>query len=456
MAKSEPMESPEPGSGIMVERALTVPVAIGVVYSFVFLWFYGYLPQPYFYEPSGTFMDFFAPATFAHQGGAYDAFQTIYPPLSFVLLKLLSWGPCYQFNASEEARSCDILGVSSLIVFYLIDVILIWRTFHKIDRRTAVPRTFALCAGLSMTYALERGNVLLFCFTCLILAYGPLLRSARLRWIFAGLAVNFKVYLIGTIFAQLLKRRWRWFEGALLATVIIYLVTYALYGEGTPRELYKNITAYASGYRAASLLDLWYPSSLQPVRMLLQGDAEFPIITALGSQTIEVAAVGVTMFVVAVTLSIVVAAAASWWRPAVVPMHRLILLSMGIAVINSEVGGYTQMLLMFFVFMEPWRGFGRPAAIVLAYILCIALDIPIERVPPLVRDSYLSGGNVIAEYYVGIGAFIRPVLVHLMLLSLSLVTIRDVWADARNHGWRSPLWWRNQGTASAARTEQGS
>lgn len=445
------MAEVEQVAGLQAERLLTVPVAAGLAYSLIFLWYYGYLPQPYFYEPSGTFMDFFAPATFAHQGGAYDAFQTIYPPLSFVVLKFLSWGPCYAFNASEEARSCDIYGVGSLIAFYVIDVILIARTFWKLDRRTALPRTFALCAGLSMTYALERGNVLLFCFTCLILAYGPLVRSARLRWVFAGLAVNFKVYLIGTIFAQLLRRRWRWFEGALLATVIIYLITFAIYGEGTPRELYNNITAYAGGFKAASLLDLWYPSSLKPVQLLLRGDAEFPVITALGSRTIEVAAIVVHVFVLTVTLSIVAAAAAAWWRPAVVPMHRLILLSMGIAVINSEVGGYTHMLLIYFVFMERWRGFGRPAAIIMAYVLCIALDIPIESVPPLVRDSYLAGRTLITEYSVGAGVLVRPVLVHLMLFSLALVTMRDVWADARRHGWRSPFpWGRDSATPAAA------
>ena len=444
------MPAPEKENGLRIERLLTIPIAIGVVYSAYYLYRWGYLPQPYFYEPSGTFMDFFAPATFAHRGGAYDAFQTIYPPLSFVLLKLLSWGPCYEFNASEEARACDVYGVSWLVIFYLIDVVLIARTFWKMDRRTALPRTFALCAGLSMTYALERGNVLLFCFTCLILAYGPLLRSARLRWIFAGLAVNFKVYLIGTIFAQLLKHRWRWFEGALIATVIIYLVTYALYGEGTPRELYNNITAYAGGFKAASLLDLWYPSSLQPIRLLLLGDAEFPVVTALGSHTIEVAAIVVRAFVLTVTLSVVAAAAAAWWRPAVVPMHRLIFLSIGIAIINSEVGGYTHMLLMYFVFMERWRGFGRPAAIVMAYVLCIALDIPIETVPPVVRDSYLSGTTIIAQYYVGVGVFVRPVLVQLMIFSLSLVTLRDAWADARRHGWRSPLPWRREDALPAA------
>jgi hypothetical protein len=429
--------------GLLIERWLTAAVAIGLAYTMIFLWMNGYLPPPYFYEPSGTFMDYSAPATFAHNRGAYDTFATIYPPLSFLLLKLTSWGPCYSMDVSETARDCDVYGIGWLAIIYAINAFLIWRTLRKLDPSTAIPRTFALCAGLSMTYALERGNVLLFTFTCLILAYGPLVKSARLRWVFAGLAVNFKVYLVGTIFAQLLKRRWRWFEGAMIATLITYLVTYALYGEGSPSVILRNLTAYAGAFSQASLLEFWYPSSLQPIRLLLQGDTQFPVITALGSNTLAVAGAIVQAIILGTTLTIVAAAAAAWWRPGVVPMHRLILLSIGIAVINSEAGGYTQMILIFFIFFERWRGLGRPVAIVTAYVLCIALDFPIEQVPPVVRDSYLGGREVIAQYSVGIGTLLRPVLIHVMLASLAVVTIRDAWADARSNGWRSPLPWRN-------------
>ena len=166
---------------------------------------------------------------------------------------------------------------------------------------------------------------------------------------------------------------------------------------------------------------------------------------------VAIASAAVYALTATVTLAIIVAAAAAWWRPQLVPMHRLIFLSIAIAMINSELGGYTQLLLVFFVLMERWRGFGRQAAIVMAYVLCIALDIPIEQVPPVVRDSYLSGREVIAQYYVGVGVFVRPVLVHLMILSLALVTIRDVWADARQSGWRSPLArWREPAASGLA------
>lgn len=426
-----------------VERVLAVPVAIGLVYSLVYLGLNHYLPAPYFYVPGDTFMDFSAPATFAHHRGAYDVFASIYPPLSFVLLKVISWGPCYSLNASETARDCDMYGIGWLLIIYAINVILVWRTFRKLDPATAFPRTFALTAGLSMTYALERGNVLLFTFTCLILAYGPLVRSARLRWLFAGLAINFKVYLVGTIFAQLLRRRWRWFEGAMLTTVIIYLVTFALYGEGSPQQIVRNLTAYAGAVQRDITLDFWYASSLKPIQLLLQGDTQFPAVNTLGSGTVAILEAIVRAIIVATSLTIVAAAIAAWWRPGAVPMHRLILLSIGIAVINSEVGGYNQMILIFFVFFERWRGIGRRVAIVIAYLLCIALDFPIASVPPLVRESYLGGREVIADYSIGVGTLLRPVLIHVMLLALALVTIRDCWSNARADGWRSPLPWRN-------------
>lgn len=420
------------------EYALCIPIICGVVYA---MWYYsrfGYIPQPYFYEPWGTFMDFFAVSSFSHNTDAFEVFATIYPPLSFALLKFLSWGPCYASNGSEEARYCDYYGIAWLFIIYAIDIVLIALAFRKVDPKTWIPRTIALGFGLPMTYALERGNLLLFTLPCLILAYGPLVRSARLRWLFAGLAVNFKVYLIGTIFAQLLRRRWRWFEGALLATIFVYLVTFAIYGEGSPNQIYDNISAYAGGFKATTILDLWYPSSFVPLRTLLEGDANFPVLGVIGSRLVEGGLIAANTIYVTASLSVVAAAVAAWWRPEAVPMHRLIFMSISIALITSEVSGYTQMLILFFVFMERWKGFGRGLALLFAYLLSIGLEFPIERIPPIYRESYLAGGPVISHYALGLGALTRPIIVHLMIITLAMVTICDVWAYARRQGWRAP------------------
>jgi hypothetical protein len=109
-----------------------------------------------------------------------------------------------------------------------------------------------------------------------------------------------------------------------------------------------------------------------------------------------------------------------------VPRYRLVFLTIAIALITSEAGGYTQILMILFVFMEPWRGFGRKWAIVVSYILCIPADYPIDNVPPVVRESFLSGRQVVAEYAVGIGPFLRPGLIMSLAIALALVTIFDV------------------------------
>lgn len=411
--------------------ALAIAVALGWV--FFYLYRFDQLPQPFFYVPEDTYMDWFNTAFWAHNFGAYDSWGTIYPPLSFVILRVLTDGSCY-ISEGYSTRACDWWGALTLHLIYIANCILVTKTFLKIDRNTAVPRAFALCAGLPMLFALERGNILLLCFTAVLLAYGPLVRSARLRWLAAAFAVNFKVYLIGTLFAQLLRRRWRWFEGAMITTIAVYLVTFAILGEGTPGQIYKNISDFAGLWEAATPLDLWYAVTYRPLISLLHGP--FPTTTAIGSYWVDVLIVALPAAIYATQAAILVAAFAAWLRPAVVPLYRLVFLSIAMALVTSEAGGYTQMFLFLFVFMEPWRGLGRKIAIVLTYILSIPMDIPIINVPATARPGFLGFREIIAEFSVGIGPFIRPGLLIIVVVALSAVTIREVWTHIKQNGWR--------------------
>jgi hypothetical protein len=436
--------------GRWIEPLLAAAVAAGLIWALGYLLIYQYLPTPFFYEPQDTWMDWFNTAYWAHQPGAYDTWGTIYPPLSFVVLKLVTYGGCYPFAEQYSSRDCDLYGAVTLHLFYLVNVVLIAWTFLKIDRRTALPRAFALSAGLPMVFALERGNIILLCFTCLLLAYGPIVRSARWRWVFAALAINFKVYLIGTLFAQLLRRRWRWFEGATLATIIVYLLTFAVMGVGAPWDLYGNIVNYSGGFQAASVLDLLYANTYRPLLSLLTDEA-FPIFKVLSSNDVELISAVLPLVIYAVVGLIGVAAMAAAFRPEHVPMHRLVYLSIAAALVTSEAGGYTQMFLILFVFMEPWRGFGRIFSIVAAYVLCIPADVPISYVPSVVRDSFLGGARVTAQYFVGLGPFVRPGLILSITVALSFVTLREVWDQLRSEGWRIGFPPRNTGSPDTPR-----
>jgi hypothetical protein len=423
-----------PRRGTWVEHLLAFGVAVLIGRAMYFLYWYGYLPQPFFYEPSDLYMDWFNTAYWSHGKGAYDSWGTIYPPLTFVVMRMISNPKCYADSDGLETRDCDWIGFVIIHAIFLLNIVLIAWSFYKIDRRTALPRSFALAAGMPMLYALERGNILLLCFTMALLGFGPLLKSTWLRWLCVGAAVNFKVYLIATVVTQLLKRRWLWVEGALLSTILIYLLTYGLLGVGTPAEIYGNITYYSGGFIAAQVLDIWYSSTYMPLIALLQGQ-NFPSLSFVGSTLVDLGLFLLPLLMLLGKGSIVVAAIATWVRPEVVPTYRLAFFGAILALISSEASGYTMIFVTLFVFMEPWRGIGRKIAIVSCYILCLPGDISIGYIPPLFRESYLAGHQVEVNIGVGLGFFTRPGIMILIAVSMSCVTIRDVWADIRTQGW---------------------
>lgn len=429
-------------SFLSLEYIFSIAIALSLAYSFWFFFKYQYFPQPFFYDIGDTWMDWFNPAYWAHQPGAYDTYATIYPPLTYVILRAVTYGPCYVGYHGGLARECDWLGVTALHLFYVLAVFLTARTFWKIDRRTAVPRTIAVAIGLPMIWTVDRGNVILITYIFVLLAYGPLLKSARLRWLYAGLAVNMKIYLIGTIAAQLLHRRWRWFEGAMIACVLVYCVSYALFGSGSPAEIYGNITAFADALVINNPLDIWMASSLLPLLQLTRSEI-FPTIIYVGSDNVRLIEILAPLFMYSAQITIVAAAAACFYRPEAVPRYRMLTLSIGIALLSTEVSAYTQILILLFCFMEPSKGFLRRYAIIICYIICIPLDYNIDKLPPVFKESFFFKTTIPVEYMVQIGPFIRPVLTLSIPVALAILTIINVWQDIRQQGWAGR--WRFRG-----------
>lgn len=428
---------------LCIEYGFVVAIVAALFYAGWFFHQNGYLPQPFFYEPWGTFMDWYSLTAFAQFGGAYEVGGTIYPPLSFVVLRIFSFRSCYVNNGSEWARDCDWLGVVVLSCILVINIALTFKCLHKIDKKTFIPRGFALSLGLPMVFTYERGNLLLFCYTCVLLSFGPLLKSARLRWFFGGLAANFKIYLIGALVAPLLRRGWIRSEGMIIFALVIYLATFLLLGEGSPTQVFENLTAYSAGFGSTRLNDLWYPSSLIPAVTLLNGSS-FPITSIMDSDLADMLLTIAVNLMKLTELLIVIGAFAAWLRPEVVSNSRVIFLAIAMAVSTSEAGGYTEMLLLLFVFMERWEGWARPAAITSAYILCVPVDYVQKKLAPVVQTSWLMGGaSVYGEYGVGWLAIIRPLIAMLIIWCMVLFIIGQVWSDIQTQGWKTR--WRFRG-----------
>lgn len=435
-------------TGRVVEALLTTVIVAAAVRVVIFAISRGYLPQPFFFAPSDTFADWFNPAHWARVSGAYGTYSSLYPPLSFVLLRVFGLDYCYDhsavdFSAGLAARSCDWLGVVSIFGFYLLDVVLVFICFWKRDRSRALLRTTAVGLGYPLLNGLERGNLILVAFACVILAFGPILKSSRARACAAACAVNFKIYLVAAVAPLIIKRRWHWVELSLILTVAVYLVTFAILGQGTLLELLNNIAGF-NDQTPQSPLDIWMSGSYKPAVGLLRSGT-FPAVLVLGSSLRDFLLVVLPAAMIIGQTAILAALAASALRPEVVTPFRLVNLGILLAEISSEAGAYTIVLHTFFVFMEPWRGFGRKFAIVMCYLVAIPFEIPVQDVAPGVGYSYIANTTVTIQYYVGASPFIRPMTTIAIAVALSLVTLREVWLDIRHQGWSGR--WRLRGDA---------
>jgi hypothetical protein len=273
----------------------------------------------------------------------------------------------------------------------------------------------------------------------MMFAYGPLLKSARWRIFFIGLSVNMKVYLISGVLIHLVKRRWLWTELAVISIVMVYIVSYLLFGDGTPKQIVDNLINFATGAKASQLLDFWYPNTYVALRYVL-GESDAPVNNFLGSDQVNQILLAMTWSTRTAQAVILAATAATWFRPELVPTYRLTLLGLSFAMITTETSAYTQPLLFLFVFMEPWKGWLRSMAISSVYLLCLPGDIGLGSSGAFHEFSYLWQRYVTADRFLAVGMFTRPLILMLPSTFLGLHTILVVAKDIRDHGWRSP--WR--------------
>ncbi|MGK6354643.1 hypothetical protein ACMGDH_05385 [Sphingomonas sp. DT-207] len=401
--------------------ALAVVVSLGwTAYQFDQA---GYLPQPFVFDTNDTFMDWFNTAYWANNPGAYDVWRSIYPPLSFVFLDAFSLPGCY-LQSPFHARDCDWLGRATILGFYLLDVALVWLSFRRADPRTAPMRTIGFGLGLPLLFTLERGNLILVAFAAFVVAHGPLVQSARWRALAAAATINFKPYLLLPVLAHAVKREWRPFELAGVATVALYLVTLALVGSGTPMELAANTANWVVFQSGQVWNEVHYSTSYAPL-LLIRG-SQIPVLQFVPSRTVEMIEWLVPLVIRSTQGIALLALAAAWLQPRALPAYRIAAILLGAYLVTQSPGGYAQTFLLFLVLLEPWRRGGQAVAIVCAYLLCLVADWPLSTVLELSINSWLGGRPVNPEFGLAIGHFLRPGLVVAIVVALSLDAISEV------------------------------
>lgn len=399
-----------------IECALMLAVVASTVAAAGWFARTGYLPQPFVFDTNDTFMDWFNTAYWANRPGAYDVWRSIYPPLSFVFLDLTTLPGCYP-GSPFHARDCDWLARTTIVAFYFLDIALVAIALRRTDPATAIPRTIAFALGLPLLFTLERGNLILVAFAAFVVAYGPITRSPRWRAIAIALTINFKPYLLLPSLAQALRREWRPLEQAGIATVLLYCVTLAWVGAGTPAELVSNTASWVTFVAGQVWNEVNYSTSYAP--LLLMRESQLPLLTFVSSRLVEGIEGAVPIAIRTTQLLALAALGAAWLQPRALTQARIAALMLGAYLVTQSPGGYTQVFLLFLVLLERWRG-GAIPAIIAAYLLCVVGDWPLATVLELNTTSWLSGRPVNPSFGLTLGHFARPALVMAIVWSLAL------------------------------------
>ncbi|MDQ2859254.1 MAG: hypothetical protein M3T55_00695 [Pseudomonadota bacterium] len=417
--------APRSRSAVLVEAllALTVVVALGfVVWRFREI---GYAPQPFLYDLNYPLMGLYDTAYWANHSGAYDLGKAIYPPLSFVFLRLFTAHGCYAISAFA-GRDCDGFARWVIVGFYLLNAVLVWRCFRKLDAPSALPRALAVSLGLPMLYGLECANLIIVAFTFFVLGYSGLIRSAPLRWLALGLSINFKPYLLVLLFPPLIRRQWRWLVGCATVAGLIYVSTYGVEGAGSPLQLISNLRLYAADITHEYWSDVYYGTSYWPLIRFMS--SQFQLLGLASPHSGDVWRLVFIVLIRGAQLGGAVCVVAAWFRPQAVNAHRFaaMILALILTTITTGQSGYVQIFLFFLIFFEPWRGPVRILILVCTYLLSVPADFVVAPVVHGGAWSYLGGRPVVADFGVSVGQLLRPAVLLIIQFGLIALNLRDV------------------------------
>lgn len=386
----------------------------------------GYLADPFLHAKSDSFNDWYNPAYWANNLGAYSEWKSIYPPFSFIFIKLFSNERCYHY-AVTSARECDPAGIVLISVLTILNFLLVWRVFRGIDRATALPRALAAGLGLPVIFAWERGNLIVPCYTAFILAYGNLLKSARLKTLCAAISLSFKPYLILALTGHFLKRDWVRLEWCGLFFIALYAGSLAILEAGDPMTLVGN-TAVFDHTPGIDLIT--FTTTYTGLLTILQ--LPLPIIQIIGSAPVDALERYIPPMIYVGAAGVMACLAYATARRGVLSKARSSALALVLFMsVSVAPGGYAVQFALFFVFFEPLKGVGRVLALLGAYLWCIPFDLTAATIYHDLGFSFLGQRIVSYDLNFTYGQLLRPGLLLLIEYGLVYASVGAIVRDLR-------------------------
>lgn len=404
--------------------AIALLNAAGVLYFANYFLENGYLPGPFVYDKSDTFMDLFNPMYWAYDDGRYTEWGSVYPPLSFLILKIVN----IVFSGSSLGDPFLIRDDSPLVIagFCLMCMaipaaLLVGKYWWNFSRSEKLLLYVAIISSAPMLFSIERGNMIVLCPALLGLAIG---RIGVIRSFSIALLINIKPYLALLLFYYVVRRNWRGFVVCSGLAGLIFVVS-GLFLDGNFPVFFANLFCFSQDDGIFSLREVMsLPSSISAFSYVLNNPDGYLIVSSYLSQEsvaliinlLEAVKWGVLLFSLVVLI-----ARSSVMRDAEI----IALLVVAITNLGVWVGGYTYIL---YISLIPV--FLSMRASWLYLVLLIVIAAPLDVIPLVdestgVQYSFLSNAFVDVHWTLGLASLVRPVVNFFLLFTLCLMFWRS-------------------------------
>jgi hypothetical protein len=370
-------------------------------------------------------MDLFNPMYWALENGRYTDWGSVYPPLNFVILKLINFVFAGEWSGDPEFMrdNSPWVIVGFCLIYLAIPAFMLktrhWREFSNAEKS---PVYLAIILSTPMLFALERGNLVVFCPLLLAIV---LSRIGFSRCFSIALLINLKPYFVLLMFYYVVRKNWK----ALATCVALSGLFFAIPGLALDNHFFvflKNIFNFSQDEGIFSLREVMsFPSSISAFSYVLKSqDGAMFASHFLNADTI---AFVINIIEIIKWSALTTSLAVLIIRPRVMRDAEIFtLLIVIITNLGVWVGGYT---LIYYIALIPFLI--KLRASWLYIVLLVLMAMPLDIVS-LAGDfigkqySYLSGLQVDVQWTLGLGSVIRPVIniIFLMLLSFDFMARR--------------------------------
>ena len=383
---------------------------IFIIYSLVYVYQNEYLPSPFLYDKNDTFMDFFNPLYWSDNDTRYSVWNSIYPPLSFIILKFLNAisGPIFASDPFLLREAGTNIKYLLFLIFLVSPALTIYYYNHKyFSFKIKFIIYFIFISSLPFIFTLERGNLIIFSLPLLsILLFN---KNCFLKILSLSLLINLKPYFVILIIPYVLQKNWIILLKTIFATLVIYIITTILLGSGF-FSFMQNLTGFNNSiFSLREIMSM--PSSITNFSILIENYKDIPMqeifyfinILIVFLYYILLVFVGWILFVFRENLS---------------EQELLLIILLSMMCFLYQIGGYA---IIFFLALLPILYKNFRYGLFFVFLIFLPLDLlPIYSDIIYDRPSYFSNNNVDIYYTLGFGTIFRPIVIYFLLLYVSI------------------------------------